>query len=64
MLDNRESEQMTFSTKLDPFLQSNITACAREVGSKIVNRRAIANRFRGSQHTMALPSNTIHLADL
>jgi hypothetical protein len=47
MLDNRESEQMTFSTKLDPFLQSNVAACARGIKTTNVVTNTKAKPSRG-----------------
>ena len=37
MLVNRESEQMTFSTKFDALLQSNVAACTEVINTKDIS---------------------------
>ena len=62
MLVNRESEQMTFSTKFDALLQSKVAACAQGIGSaSVVNKGATSDKQVREQATIRLPSLTFTL---
>jgi hypothetical protein len=65
MLVNRESEQMTFSTKFDALLQSKVAARAQVVkATGVANMRASAdNQLRDSQHATVSPRTTTRLSD-